>query len=318
MKITLNEAAEILSTQDNILILTHKSPDGDTIGSGCALCMAMRQLGKKANVMCSDKFPEKYDYITKLTVPQDFNAEFIVSVDIADTKLLGDSLSRYADKIDLCIDHHALNTDFAKKSYIEEDAAANAQIIKKLLEAMNVKIDKDIANAIFTGISTDTGCFRYASTSAETHLAAADMINCGADHAMINRIMFETKSKARIMLECLAINSLEFFADDKCALICITKEMFEKSGAEDSDTEGIASVSRQAEGVLVGITMREKDNGIYKISVRTSQDIDASKICRLFGGGGHKAAAGCVIDGGFENAKNKIKEAACSAIERTL
>lgn len=318
MKITLNEAAEILLQKDNILILTHKSPDGDTIGSGYALCMALRQFGKKANVVCSDEFSRKYDYITKQIEVQEFEPEFIVSVDVADAKLLGDKLSVYADKVDLCIDHHGSNTGFAKKSYVEADAAAAAQVIKNLLELMNVKIDRNIANAVFTGICTDTGCFRYPSTTAETYRAAADMIDCGADYATINRVMFDTKSRARIELERMALESIEFFAGGKGSLICITNEMFEKSGAEEGDSEGISSLPRQVEGVIVGVTMREKEDGSYKISVRTSGEVDASEICANFGGGGHKAAAGCVIDDEFENARNKLIKAVSSAIGRTL
>lgn len=318
MKITLNETAKILLAQDNILILTHKSPDGDTIGSGYALCMALRQFGKKANVVCSDEFSKKYDYITKQVEPQNFTPEFVVSVDIADTQLLGDKLSVYAGKINLCIDHHGSNTGFAEKSYVEPEAAAAAQIIKKLLEVMNVKIDKNIANAVFTGICTDTGCFRYSNATAETYRAAADMIDCGADYAAINRVMFDTKSRARLELERMALDTMEFFAHNKGALICLNDEMFRKSGAEDSDSEGISAIPRQVEGVLVGITMREKENNIYKFSVRTSGEINASELCAVFGGGGHKAAAGCVIKGKYEEVKNKMIEAASSAVERVL
>ena len=318
MKITLNEASDILLSQDNILILTHKSPDGDTIGSGYALCMGLRQLGKKANVVCSDEFSKKYDYIIENTPAQDFDVKFIVSTDIADTQLLGDKLSVYADKINLCIDHHGSNTDFAEKSYVEPTAAATAQIIKKLLELMNVNIDKNIANAIFTGICTDTGCFRFTNVTSETHRFAADMIDCGADSSTICRIMFDTKSRARIEVERMVLDTMEFFADGQGAFVCITQKMLEDTGADDGDTEGIAAMPRQIEGVKVGITMREKENGIYKFSVRTSDDIDASSICANFGGGGHRAAAGCVIDGGYENAKNKMIQAATAEIERGL
>ncbi|MDD6488626.1 MAG: bifunctional oligoribonuclease/PAP phosphatase NrnA [Clostridia bacterium] len=318
MKITLNEAAEILLSQDNILILTHKSPDGDTIGSGYALCMGLRQLGKKANVVCSDEFSKKYNYIVDNAPSQDFDVKFIVSTDVADTQLLGDKLSVYADKINLCIDHHGSNTDFAEKSYVEPTAAATAQIIKKLLELMNVRIDKNIANAVFTGVCTDTGCFRYTNVTAETHRIAADMIECGADSGTINRIMFDTKSRARIEVERMVLDTMEFFADGQGALVCLTQKMLEDTGATDGDTEGIAAIPRQIEGVKVGITMREKENGIYKFSVRTSDDIDASAICANFGGGGHRAAAGCVIDGGYENAKNKMIQAATAETERGL
>lgn len=318
MKITLNEAAEILLSQNNILILTHKSPDGDTIGSGYALCMALRQLGKSANVDCSDEISKKYDYITKQIISQDFEPKFIVSVDVADTKLLGDKLSVYADKIDLCIDHHILNKGFAKKSYIEPDSAATAQIIKKILEKMNIKFDRNIANAIFTGMCTDTGCFRYSNTSAETYRFAADMVDCGADYVMINRVMFDTKSRARIEIERMALETIEFFADNKGSIMCITKEMLDKSGADDGDMEGVASLPRQIEGVLVGITMREKKNGGYKFSVRASGEVSASDICARFDGGGHKEAAGCVINDTFENAKNKMIEVATSVVKNVI
>lgn len=318
MKITLNEAAEILLKQDNILILMHKSPDGDTIGSSCALCMALRQLGKNANAVCSDDISKKYDFITENVPYQDFKPDFIVSTDVADTQLLGDKLSVYAEKINLCIDHHGSNTNFAEKSYVEPNAAANAQIIKKLLELMNVTIDKKIANAIFTGICTDTGCFRFSNTTAETYRIAADMVDCGADNATISRIMFDTKSRARVKLERMVLDTMEFFADGKAAFVCLTNKMIEDSGAEESDTDGISAMPRQIEGVKAGVTMREKDNGIYKFSVRTAGDINASEICANFGGGGHIAAAGCVIKGDYETAKNKMTEAVSAAIKREI
>ncbi len=318
MKITVKEAAEILLSKDNILILTHKSPDGDTIGSGYALCTALRRLGKRSNVVCSDEFPPKYDYITKRLRPQEFDAEFVVSVDVADVKLLGDKLSVYADKVNLCIDHHGSNTGFAEKTCVEPDAAAAAQVIKKVIENMNVKFDVNIANAIFTGLSTDTGCFRYPNASSETYRAAADMIDCGAEAAMINRIMFDTKSKARIKIERAALETLEFFAENKGSFIYITRKMIEESGADEGDMEGLSALPRQAEGVIIGVTMREKKDGGYKFSVRTTGEADASAVCAAFGGGGHKAAAGCVIDDEFEAAKRKILEAAAAAVGKSL
>lgn len=313
--ITLESAAKTLLSKDKILILTHRSPDGDTIGSGYALAMALRKLGKNVKVDCTDPFPEKYSYFTDKLEKLEFDEEFVVSVDIADTKLLGEKLSGYADKIDLCIDHHGSNTKYAKEYYVEASAAAAAQVIAKLIRLMNVEFDKDIANAIYTGITTDTGCFRYTNVTAETHRIAADMIDCGAESGMINRLMFETKSRSRLEIERRVMDSIQFYLDGRCAIAYATIDMMKESGAVDSDMEGVSSLPRQIEGVMAGITLREKNNGKFKVSVRTTDELDASAICANFGGGGHKAAAGCMITGTLNEAIEQIIEVVRQALE---
>lgn len=313
--ITLESAAKTLLSKDKILILTHRSPDGDTIGSGYALAMALRKLGKNVKVDCTDPFPDKYSYFTDKLEKLEFDEEFVVSVDVADTKLLGEKLSGYADKIDLCIDHHGSNTKFAKEYYVEASAAAAAQVIAKLIRLMNVEFDKDIANAIYTGITTDTGCFRYTNVTAETHRIAADMIDCGAESGMINRLMFETKSRSRLEIERRVMDSMQFYLDGRCAIVYATIDMMKESGAVDSDMEGVASLPKQIEGVMVGITLREKNNGKFKVSVRTTDEIDASNICANFGGGGHKAAAGCMITGTLNESIEQIVTVVGQALE---
>ena len=313
--ITLESAAKTLLSKDKILILTHRSPDGDTIGSGYALAMALRKLGKSVKVDCTDPFPEKYSYFTDKLEKLEFDEEFVVSVDIADTKILGEKLSDYADKIDLCIDHHGSNTKYAKEYYVEASAAAAAQVIAKLIRLMNVEFDKDIANAIYTGITTDTGCFRYTNVTAETHRIAADMIDCGAESGMINRLMFETKSRSRLEIERRVMDSIQFYLDGRCAIAYATIDMMKESGAVDSDMEGVYSLPRQIEGVMAGITLREKNNGKFKVSVRTTDELDASAICANFGGGGHKAAAGCMITGTLNEAIEQIIEVVRQALE---
>lgn len=311
----LESAAKTLLSKDKILILTHRSPDGDTIGSGYALAMALRKLGKNVKVDCTDPFPEKYSYFTDKLEKLEFDEEFVVSVDIADTKLLGEKLSDYADKIDLCIDHHGSNTKYAKEYYVEASAAAAAQVIAKLIRLMNVEFDKDIANAIYTGITTDTGCFRYTNVTAETHRIAADMIDCGAESGMINRLMFETKSRSRLEIERRVMDSIQFYLDGRCAIAYATIDMMKESGAVDSDMEGVSSLPRQIEGVMAGITLREKNNGKFKVSVRTTDELNASAICANFGGGGHKAAAGCMITGTLNEAIEQIIEVVRQALE---
>ncbi len=312
--VTIEECAEYLLKADNILILMHKSPDGDAIGCGYALAYALRSAGKKAMPVCTDAIPAKYAYITDGLEEQTFEPAYIVTVDLADTQLFGDKLIPYKDKVNLCIDHHGSNTGYAQYGIVDATAGACTQVIKKVINAMNIAIDKNIANAIFTGIVTDTGCFKYSNASAESYVMAAEMIGYGAESFMINRLMFDTKSRQRLELERMALDSMKFCYDGQIAMIFITREMMEQSGAEDSDTEGIAGMPRQIEGVKIGITLKEKEDGVFKISMRSSGNIDVSAVCAKFGGGGHKAAAGCSVKGTPEEAEKAVLTVAGAAL----
>ena len=307
--ITLEKAAALLLEHDNILILMHKSPDGDTIGSGYALCLALRKAGKKAQAICSDHIPAKYGYITDSIEPQDFEPDFIVSADIAAPQLFGDKLEVYKDSVDLCIDHHGSNTKFAKYRHVEPNAASCAEIVARLIPLLGTEIDASIADALFTGISTDTGCFKFRNTSADTFRAAAEMIDRGARNYLISTLMFDTKSKAQLELEKRAIETIDYRMDGKIAIITLTTEMMKSTGADESETEYIVSLPRQIEGVMAGVTIKQKGERLCRISVRASDGVDASEICRLFGGGGHKGAAGCSIEASPEETKELIAEA---------
>ena len=313
--ITLEQTAQFLKEYDKYLILMHKSPDGDTIGCGYGLCMALRSIGKKADVLCGDPVPLIYKYFTDCVSNEGFEPEYIVSVDVATTKLLSGKALEYQDSIDLCIDHHGSNTGFAKYGYVNGKTSSCAEIIKDLLDIMKVDITKDIANAVFTGICTDTGCFKYASVSPETHRAAADLMEKGAQSGYICYMMFDNKSKSKMMLEKMVLDTLEYYCDGQIAFVLTTLGMIEKSGAVESDLDGIASIPRQIEGVKIGITMKEKENGECRFSVRTSEEIDASAICSQFGGGGHKAAAGCSIHKALPDAKKDMLEACIKMLE---
>lgn len=315
---TLEETCNFLKSRDNFLIITHASPDGDTLGSAHALLLILNKIGKKASVICSDEMPEKYSYFTdccKYTAEKD--NETIIAVDIADNKLMGNLKEIYGEKVELCIDHHRSNTGFANMTYLDAKAAANCECIFDIAGFLNVEIDKNIALALYTGISTDTGCFRFSNTTAKTLRIAADLMEKGIDTAEINRIMFETKSKIRVELERMALDGMEFYFEDKCALITVTRQMYEATGCKDEDLEGITAISRTIEGVLAGVTLREKPDGSYKVSVRTHPPLDASKICGKLGGGGHMYAAGCQIGGKctLSEAKEKLLAAVGAALE---
>lgn len=306
---TPSSAAEILRAQDNILILVHGHPDGDTLGCGYSLCRALISMGKKAAVRCSDEIPKKFDYLSNGIEDLSFDPEFIVSVDVADAALLGKKNKElYGDKVDLSIDHHGSNRIFAKKTLLDDKAAAACEIMLDVIKALGVEITKDIANCIYTGLSTDTGCFRYSNVTPRTMRMGAEMIEAGADNAAINTVMFETKTKTYVALEKLCLAGMETYFDERFALITVTQEMFRLSGSDESECDAIASLPRQIEGVVIGATLREKADGTFKVSMRTHAPADAAAICAEMGGGGHMRAAGCQLDGPLENAKKILIE----------
>ena len=307
MNLNPKQAAAILAEQDNIIILTHFHPDGDTLGSALALLRALRKMGKKVNFLNNDPVHRKYAYLWKGLQKQDFEEQFIMAVDIATEELLGDTLKeKYAGKIELAIDHHPSNTMYAKQTCLEGDSAAAAEIIYYVIKELGVEIDADMASCIYTGVSTDTGCFKFRNTTARSFYIAGIMKELGADTETINEVMFEIKTRGELELERIMLEGMDYYFDDKLAIAVITQKMYAQTGTSEDECEYIASIPRQVAGVYVGITIRERTNGTYKASVRTKPPLDASKICHAFGGGGHMNAAGCRFEGTLEEFKEKF------------
>ncbi len=304
MNISHSEAAEFLRSNDNYYILTHASPDGDTVGSGFGLCFILRKMGKKANVLCSDEFPRRYDFMYESYLPQKFTPETIVAVDVADPKLLGGALAGYSEYVDLCIDHHISNVNYAKRTLVEPEAAAACQVIYQLNAGEGLaEFDELIAKCLYTGIATDSGCFKFDCTSPETHIAAAELMRYNVDIGRINRRMFDEKSRARIKVEQFILNGMEYFLDDKCAVAAVTLEAMEQAGLPADEFEGLSGLTTMLDTVEVGVIIRQKDKEKYKISMRSTGDTDVSAICQKFGGGGHVKAAGCTMEGDLEEIK---------------
>lgn len=304
MDLNIVQAAERLLHADDILLLAHRTPDGDTLGSCFALYYALRGLKKRVRIECADPFPRKYSYFTEGVFFLEFEPRFIAAVDVADRRLLGEKDALYPN-IDLCIDHHPSNTGYAAGRLLDASQAATAQLCFSLLREMKLPITPQIADCLFTGLTTDTGGFRFSNVTAQTHRIAAELIQLGCDAAAINQRMFECKSRSRILVERLAMESLEYVFEGRCALLCISQKMREESGACEEDLEGVSSLPRQIEGVWAGITLNEREGG-YKISLRTDEHIDASAVCGLLDGGGHKRAAGCTVQGAFPAVREKL------------
>ncbi|MCC8023620.1 MAG: bifunctional oligoribonuclease/PAP phosphatase NrnA [Clostridiales bacterium] len=314
MKIDGKEAAALLEQHDDILILTHAHPDGDTLGCGFGLCRALHKLGKRARVENSDVIADKYSYLYDTMETQDgFTPAYIVAVDVATKSLLGGKFEEYG-RVDLCIDHHASNTFYAEKTFVDDHAGAACELIYQIIVDLGAAFDRDMANCIYTGLSTDTGCFKYANATARTYRIAARMIEEGANSAEINRVMFDTITRTYARLERMVYDSMRMYFDGRCAVVKVTQQMYRRSGSNENETDPIASIPRQIEGVLVGITIKEREDGTCKASVRTRDGFSASALCEAMGGGGHQQAAACSFSVGVNEAEQML----LSQVERML
>ncbi len=314
-ELTLRKTAAFLKKHDNYVILTHSSPDGDTLGAGYALYYGLKEIGKTASVICPDLIPKKYNYFVHETDHISRETATIVAVDVADKKLLGSLDEVFGDIVDLSIDHHISNTRFAKNLYLDANAAATCEIIYELLSFMKVNINTITAKALYTGLATDTGCFKYSNVTAKTHYIASQLYEFPVDAANINKLMFDTKSKKLLELERMVLDTAEFHFDDKCMLLTVTEQMQEKTGCSGPDLEGIAVISRSVEGIEAGVTIKQIGEKTYKVSLRTYPPIDASLICKQLGGGGHIAAAGATVEGELDEVKAKILAAVKNVME---
>lgn len=305
--ISASAAASFLERSDKFVILTHASPDGDTLGSAYALADALCALNKRVFVVCPDKIPEKFGYLIKEY--EAFEPETVVAVDIADEKLLGNLYDRYSGRTALCIDHHGSNTKYAEMLYLEADAAAACECIYNVINELGVEITPYMASCLYTGIATDTGCFKFSNTTPRSHRYAAELIEKGADYGEINRVMFEVKSRGRIAMERKVLENIEFYYGGRCAVITVTRDMIKETGCPLGDLDGVTAMSRQIEGVQIGVTIKEKPDGKYKVSLRTFEPYNAADICAVFGGGGHIRAAGCEFSCDIESAKRQLLSA---------
>lgn len=306
---TVNEAALWLESHDDYLILTHRRPDGDATGSAISLCLGLRAVGKRAYIWENPQFTPRYAHrLEGLLSRAVTETTTVISVDMATEGLLPINGEQFAGKIRLSIDHHPSNTDYAEKTFLQEDTAACGEMIWELLECLGVRITGEMAEAIYIAISTDTGCFRFANTTARTFMTAAKAVEHGARIAPINRELFEIKSKGRLQLESRIMANMEFFQGGKVAIACLPQTWVEELEITEDDLDSISGFPRTVDGVQIGVLIRDSEPGRAKMSVRTAAGYDASRYCGLLGGGGHKAAAGCSVEGTLEDGRRAIMD----------
>lgn len=305
-QLTVNEAAAFLLARDRFVILTHRRPDGDTIGCAAALCGGLRALGKQAAILENPQFTPKFrPYLEGLTCPAVQDGDCIVAVDIATERIFAYNAAELPSRVELVIDHHGRNSAYAANGLVEPQTAACGEIVLRVLQAMGVPLTKRIAEALYVAISTDTGCFRYSNTTAETLRAAAVCKDAGADTFAINRVMFLTRRLARLKLDAYLTQTTEFYAGGIVAVSAIPSDLIASLGLTEDDIDDISGFGRDIEGVEIGVMIRQAPEG-GKLSVRTSPAYNAAEYCAQLGGGGHAAAAGATVPGGIAEAKEAI------------
>ena len=300
------DCAAFLKAKDNILLITHSRPDGDTLCSAAALCSALRRLGKNAGLYNNSEITETYmDFVKDYIWTSYDESCTVVSVDTADVKMFPIG---FEGEVEMAIDHHASNPGYAKNNLIYGEKAACGEIIFELIKALCGNLTKEEANLVYAAISTDTGCFCYANTNPDTLRAAAEVIEWGAENGLMNKLLFRSMSYSRLKLEGLIYASMRSYRDNKVNVAIVTLDMMRESGATEDDCDDLASLAGKVKGSVVSITVRELPDGRSKASVRTNETVNASDICARFGGGGHSMAAGCNAPmGPFEFAEALIK-----------
>lgn len=305
------ETAKLLESWDDILVVCHANPDGDAIGSMTALVRGLRALGKRADWYCADPAPRKMAFLFEGLEPLGFEPTHVMTVDVADRKLLGDAWEKFGGKIELAIDHHGVHRPFVENRWVDPQSAATAEMIWLLLKELGVSLDTAMLGCLYTGIATDTGCFRYRNVTPRTLRIAAELLEAGARVGDINYLIFETKNLAAVRAEVMELETLEIFCGGKCSMVQIPRSIIEKTGADEGDMDGsIGRAAAEIEGVLIFVSLKEKEDGSIKASLRATPPANAAVIAQRFGGGGHVGAAGCPLDGmDMAEARLKMMEA---------
>ena len=305
---TLDELIEVLQTPADTLIIFHRNPDADAVGSAFALRNVMEQLGSHARCICQEEVPAYLQFLMgnaqETVLPDavlfDFEPTRILTVDTASVSQMGTLADRFGECVDVMIDHHEGNAPHGAQSYVRSSAAATGEIIfdliKKLANEERIAIDEEMCIDLYAAISGDTGCFRHSNVTPKTHLRAAELVASGIDFADINRRLFENKSLERLRAQSAAISNMELFVDGKVAVVTFPYALKAALGLGDEDLGALVDIPRSLSGVEVALCIRQPlPEGKFRVSARSNGVYDVSALCRKFDGGGHAKAAGCTL-----------------------
>lgn len=299
-----DDILETIKKSNKFAITFHKSPDGDSIGSALALFQGLKSIGKQVALLSMEKVPEDFKFLpySDIIDPDKFEVEFdidcVIVLDCGDKKRINANLDFNSKSYTIVnIDHHLTNEQYGDLNYIDTKAAAVSEIIYDILKKFDINIDRDIAICMYTSLITDTGSFRYSSTTEKTHNIAGNLINTGFDFSKIHRVLFENKKFEKVKLSGKAIESMKII-DESICVIYVTKAMIDEVVKDDIDidTHDIVNIGLQIGKVEVALLLKESEEGI-KASLRSKEIVDVRKIAEKFNGGGHVRAAGLEIHG---------------------
>lgn len=303
------------------LVVSHVSPEGDAVGSLLGMALALRSLGKDVVAYLEDPVPDLFKFLPgadtvvhSLDGAGPFDATF--AVDCGQKERLGKGFMALEEPgIIVNIDHHATNDAFGEVNVIVPHASAAGELVYDFCKAAGVKIDKNIAVNLYVAIHTDTGSFRYSSSTPESFEKAGELVRLGADPWEVSRRVYENHPAKKFKLLGMVLNTLEVVnagdggVKSSVAMVHVTREMFRRADAEKDLADGFVNYARGIEGVEVGVLFREAGDLLYKVSMRAKGQLDVAEVAMRFGGGGHRNAAGFMMNGSLEEVKGKVIEA---------
>ena len=308
----IEEILPVINNHDKFVISTHISPDGDAIGAQLALYSFLTDLGKKVWAVNKDPVPYGYVFlpfsdVISSKLPQE-PFEILIVVDVATFTRTGSELSKVLlpEKAIINIDHHVTNDRFGQYNWIDDNASATSELIYKLIKQHGMNIGQERATCLYTGIVTDTGSFRFANTTPETHRIVAELITEGVSPEKVSQSVYENLPSSRIKLLGLVLSTLQVSLDGKVAWIRVTQDMYDSTGTNQEDTENFIDHVKSVNTVEIALFFVELKSGKTKVSFRSKNEFDVSKIAIYFGGGGHQKAAGCTLDTSVDETEKTI------------
>ncbi len=305
---------ETIDKSESFLITTHIDPDGDAVGSVLSMQWVLESFRKKSVVYMKDRIPYNYKFLPSASnvinqLPDD-HYDTIFVLDCGNLFRVGDGYEKLTGMGQVInIDHHDTNESFGIINLIDTGACSTAEIMYRLYRFLNIPFSYEMAINIYTAIMTDTGSFRYENTNSSAFIICEEMLKHGVSPSYVSQMVHENHPKERFRLFGHVLTTAETYDNNRIAIATVTREMFKKTGTTREHSDGFVENLKQMKGVEVAVLLRELSNNKYKASMRSKGNTDVASTCTLFGGGGHKNAAGCIIEGTLEEVKEKIKKA---------
>lgn len=305
---SLKSIADTIKKYNTFSIVPHINPDSDAMGSCYAVKYALESMGKRATVYTVEKLPKHLEFLSG-----EYNVfdkveqhDVCLCIDCGDIGRVGErkALMDLA-KISINIDHHYANSCFADMNYVDASACSSGEICYELINILGTEITKECAFYLYSAMCADTGGFRFSNTTPKALRIAADLLECGIDVAKINKLLFDTQSYDQMRLKGEIAKEVALYQDGLVAVACVTKNMLSQYGIAEKEIDNIVDIARSVEGVEVAVSIKEGSK-LVKVSLRSNEYIDVSKIAEKFGGGGHVRASGFVMSEDYKTAKEKI------------